>query len=237
MNGPWNLFVLPFAGATARLFLPMRRFLPASITLIPLDPPGHGARLDEAPFHTLEEVVSDTITQIQKYQGIPFAIYGHSFGGRIAERTARRLCTDSMLVPQHVFLSGCGTQGISSSLNGIASLPDDQFIEALKPLGGGFPTREEFPDFYNKMMEVLRADFAALCGDMPYNDCPLDVPLTLLWSPDDVVTWEEVSQWEKVTLQGGRFVELTGDHFFPLKHLEKIAREIAEDLAVIHEVL
>ncbi|EHP40326.1 linear gramicidin dehydrogenase, type II thioesterase [Cupriavidus basilensis OR16] len=53
-----QLFCLPHAGASATTYLRWRRLLPADIALVPLEPPGRGARLDEPLLRDFEALAS-----------------------------------------------------------------------------------------------------------------------------------------------------------------------------------
>jgi len=230
MSASIRLFLLPYAGVGAQVFLPFRKYLPPEIALVLLDPPGHGAKSDNTPLTSIEAIVSDLITQHRTELSGDFAIYGHSYGGRIAFRLTCDLIEQGLPAPTHLFVSGCGHPGSRSAMVGVDTLSDDEFGAALRRIGSPLPLQDKHPELYQRQLQLMRADFTVLSNLPSETAPPIDVPITVFWSPDDLFKEETVMRWSDASTQTVRFVEMAGDHFFPLKQLDRVAEEILLDL-------
>ncbi len=230
MSASIRLFLLPYAGVSAQVFLPLRKYLPPEIALVLLEPPGHGARSNENPLTSIDTIVDDLLALYANEFSGDFTIYGHSYGGRIADALTRELVKQGRPSPSHLFVSGCGHPGSRSAMKGVDTLSDDEFATALRRIGSPLPSPDKHPDLYQRQLQLMRADFTVLSNLPSAIVPPIDVPITVFWSSDDLFMEETVMRWNDASTQTVRFVEMSGDHFFPLKQLDRLADEITLDL-------
>ena len=54
-----KMFCFPYAGGTALIFKKWEEFLPSTVQVIPVELPGRGARLQEAPFVSLPVLIDE----------------------------------------------------------------------------------------------------------------------------------------------------------------------------------
>jgi surfactin synthase thioesterase subunit len=230
MNASIRLFLIPYAGVSAQVFLPLGNYLPAEIALVLLEPPGHGSRSNETPLTRIDAIVDDLISLYGDEFNGDFAVYGHSYGGRIADALTRELVKRGRPAPAHLFVSGCGHPGSLSAMADVETLSDDEFIATLRKMGSTLPDPGKHPDLYQQQLRLLRADFTVLSKLSAAKVPPIDLPITVFWSPDDLFPEDAVMRWKNASTHTVRFVKMNGNHFFPLTQLDRVAEEILLDL-------
>src|SRR5262245_28591722 len=79
-----RLFCFPYAGGAAHIFRGWSDYVPADVGLYSIQPPGRGTRFSEPPLRTLDALVSAVLADLVKLVDLPFILFGHSLGGRVA---------------------------------------------------------------------------------------------------------------------------------------------------------
>ncbi len=230
MSDTVKLFCLPYAGGSARTFSRFRRYLDESIEIVPMDPAGHGSRIDEPPVPSYAAMADDLFggirDQLSGFTG-RFALFGHSMGASLAFLITERLRALELPMPHHLFVSGSAGPAVSSEFKGVYRLSDDRFLEKVTALGG---TRQDHlmpPSLIELFMPVLRSDFRAASEfEIDTDRAGLDVPLTVLLGADDHITRGQEVVWERMALAGSARQDYPGGHFFFLDHLAPIAEVI-----------
>jgi medium-chain acyl-[acyl-carrier-protein] hydrolase len=121
-----RLYCLAHAGAGANVFATWGRTAPDELEIAAIQLPGRETRVDEEPLRTLAsaaELIAEVIASNDKR---PFALFGHSLGGKLAVRVALLLeKTDHR--PIHLFVSGASAATIPQD-KWLHKLDDDQFV-------------------------------------------------------------------------------------------------------------
>src|ERR1041384_6956218 len=131
-----NIFCFPFAGGSKYSYNGFQPFLPPAITLIPVELPGRGARMDEALLKDVDLLCDDVYKQIKSRLVHPYAFYGHSMGSLIAYLITTRIIRDGLDQPVHLYFTGCVGPSEIASQPKTYHLPKDEFISELKKMGG-----------------------------------------------------------------------------------------------------
>lgn len=79
-----RLLTIPCAGASATMYLRWRRHLPSSVQLVPLEPPGRGARLGQSFIERFDGLVSWLCQTWQAELQDRYVLFGHSMGALLA---------------------------------------------------------------------------------------------------------------------------------------------------------
>jgi surfactin synthase thioesterase subunit len=225
-----KLLCFPYAGGSSISY----RELGDSIDFIRVatyDLPGRGSRVREKPLQNTEGLVSDLFVHLRDELDGPYAFFGHSLGALLAHSLTRRLAAEQILLPTHIFVSGCSGPSIRTD-NGWHLLPKPEFRRMLARLGGCPPEILSDPDLMDFFEPILRADFCA-AGTFRYQPSePFDVPITvMIGSNDKDVSLEMALCWQMETRQTISLHSFEGGHFFILRHWDQIRQLILHRLS------
>lgn len=210
---PSQLFCLPHAGGNAAHFRGWSRWLPEGIEVLPTDLPGHGIRLREPLIGEWQPLVDDlTATIAGRIEG-PYVLAGHSFGAIAAYEVARALqnrCTPPAL------LIAAARNGPSAGLSHrpIHGLPDTEFINALRRLGGTPEGLLSQPDLLRMYLPVLRTDLRLGETYAREPGPPLSCPIMAFTGTQDRLTDDAgLLAWKRETTATCELVFVNGPHF------------------------
>jgi len=246
------LFCLPYAGASATAYLRWRRLLPARVELVPLEPPGRGARLAEPLLRDFEALAADLAgaagarlergASSDRSGGTTpdYALFGHSMGGLLAYRVCQLLREHGHALPRRLLVSGCAAPSRRDPRR-LAALRGDAALTAELRKHGGTP-EAVFADaeLLRLTLDVLDADYR-VCESFRHADtAPLPVPLHVLAGRDDAIGAAELQAWAPETSAGHTLDWFAGGHFFLHQHqgavLARVTELLAEPLAELPAV-
>ncbi|WP_454726810.1 MULTISPECIES: thioesterase II family protein [Cupriavidus] len=232
------LFCLPYAGASATAYLRWRRLLPAGVALVPLEPPGRGARLAEPLLRDFEALAADLAGAAGARLGggttPPYALFGHSMGGLLAYRVCQLLRERGHALPQRLLVSGCAAPSRRDPRR-LAALRGDAALMAELRKHGGTP-EAVFADteLLRLTLDVLDADYR-VCESFRHADtAPLPVPLHVLAGRDDAIDAAELQAWAPATSAGHTLDWFAGGHFFLHQQQGAVLARVAELLSGGH---
>ncbi len=224
--GPWlqcarpsprtrlRLFCFAYAGSGASLFRSWVGKLPAEFEVCPIELPGRGSRIMEPPFTRLRPLVETLAEAMLPYLTMPFAFFGHSMGGLISFELARQL------------------RKLPDSNPPIHELPDAQFMEKIRLLGGMPQDILENTELMRLILPVLRADFA-LCETYVYkHEEPFSYPISVFGGlRDNGVSQSQLEAWQEHTSESFTLHMCAGDHFYLHTLQEPLLRTLSQKLA------
>lgn len=228
-----RLFCLPFAGGGATMYRRWAEGLPASIEVVPIQPPGRENRLGETPFERLEPLVDAIVSAIAPRLDRPYALFGHSLGGLVAFELSRRLLALGYPAPAHLFVSAFRAPGTPSAFAPMHALSDAAFVSALRDLGGTPDAVLDHAGLMAIFLPVLRADLAVVETHGHQDGPPLPCPITAFTGTHDPrATEAAMAGWRGHTAAGFQQRLVPGGHFFLEDAREAVLGAIAETLAV-----
>jgi medium-chain acyl-[acyl-carrier-protein] hydrolase len=209
-----RLFCFPYAGGASTIFTRWRSRTYGDVEVCPVELPGRGARLREAPFAEMPALVEALAGGLRPYLVPPYAFFGHSMGARIAFHLAAGLASRGEPMPGHLFVSGSAAPHAPRRHPSPHTLSDAALIEHLRGMGGTPGPLLRDPEFLAIFLPVLRADFAV--DDAP---CPtptrLDCPISAFGGiADESVPPEALEMWSDCTASRFSRKMLPGGHFF-----------------------
>lgn len=225
-----KLFLFPFAGGSAYSYRGIERFLAPGISVVPLEPPGRGKRLDEPCLDSLDLMIDDLLRVIAKSLDGPFAFFGHSMGASLAHLLARRLMANALPVPRWLFISGREAPSVKKPEVPIYTLPREEFFKELRELGGCPPEILDHPELMEFYEPILKSDFKAVETHAHLQGPRLNVPITVMIADQDDVSMEEARLWQQETSKELSVVCFPGDHFFIFRHWREIGKAISSSL-------
>ncbi|PWR04913.1 lantibiotic dehydratase [Micromonospora acroterricola] len=227
---PVQLFCLPYAGAGASAFRHFPARFGPDVEVLPVQLPGRENRISEDPRFR----VADVATAIAERAEGPYALYGHSMGGRLGFEVVRELRRAGLPLPLRLYVGGARAPHVSapSVFDGLSMVDDDELLRRLRS-GGGLPAGVlEHPELVELLLPLLRADFERVDGYRYRPEEPLPVPIVVFSGRDDrAVSREQSAAWREHTAAGFTLHELDGGHFFLHDALPELAAAIRADLA------
>jgi surfactin synthase thioesterase subunit/acyl carrier protein len=226
-----RLFCFPYSGAGASLFRDWSQAVRPNLQVCPVQLPGREERIEESPVEQLTFLIEELIAELQAFLDMPFAFFGHSFGALVSFELARTLRRKNLPQPIHLFASGSPAPQTPIPVMSIHQLPDDEFAETLRQLGGTPESILKNPEFARVYLPPLRADIKILETYVYNTESPLDSPITVFsGKQDSLVSQNDASAWRDQTL--GKFdIQLyAGDHFFLHKNFATLLNKIQSDL-------
>ena len=233
----FDLFCLPFSGASAYSYKPFADHAPSGLRLIPLELPGRGRRLREPLLTDLRQMVSDLLPWVRAAITRPYAVYGHSLGALLGFYLVKELVEAGEPLPLYLFFSGRAGPSIPYEENERHLLPRDQFFDKVLAMGGS-PSAvfadEEMAVFFEP---ILRADFCAAETCVYQTSAPFDIPIDVLIGTDEKISETQAMAWSRETNAGVEVLEFPGNHFFIFDHSEAIMQHISSRLRYCSQVV
>jgi medium-chain acyl-[acyl-carrier-protein] hydrolase len=202
--------------------------MPAAIDLCPVELPGRGARIDEAPFRRMDSLVDAVCDGLAPLLDIPFALFGHSMGAYVAYALARRL--GPARGPTHLFVSGAAAPNRAPRHPPLHSRPDHELVGALTALGGTPPAVLARDELVAALLPTLRADLMVAETFAAPRSAGLSCPITAFAGASDTIDRRALHGWSAFTAGAFRLRIFPGDHFYVSTAEAELADEIASDL-------
>ncbi|MEV4727129.1 thioesterase II family protein, partial [Micromonospora humida] len=135
-QAPAQLFCLPYAGGGASAF---RRWQPEAgpdVEVLPVQLPGRENRIGDDPDFTVAELAAAIADRADR----PYAIYGHSMGGRLGFEVVRELRRAGRELPVRLYVGGARAPHVTAAsfFDGLSRVADDELLRRLAA-GGGLP--------------------------------------------------------------------------------------------------
>jgi surfactin synthase thioesterase subunit len=228
-EAPVQLFCLPPAGAAASTYRHWPAEFDTDIEVQAVQLPGRENRLGEPPVIDPAVVAEQLATAVDR----PYALFGHSMGGRLAYEIIRCLRQTGATLPVALFVAGTRSpERIGDGpLDGLSRLADRELVTAVARNGMLPPKIAETPDLLELFLPVLRADFEWLDNYQFVPQPPLPMPvIALAGSDDEAVPLEDVVAWQQHAGVGFAYHVIEGGHFFPQEQVPEVAAVIRRTL-------
>ncbi|WDZ82465.1 thioesterase domain-containing protein [Micromonospora cathayae] len=228
-HAPVQLFCLPYAGAGISAFRRWRDAIGDDVEVLPVQLPGREVRIAEDPNFTVAEVADAIAARVDR----PYAIYGHSMGGRLGFDVVRELRRTGRTLPVRLYVGGARAPHVTdvSHFDGLSRASDSELLDRLRS-GGGLPAGVlDHPELVALLMPLLRADFGRVDSYRYVPEEPLPVPIVVFSGrTDQAVTRAQSAAWERHTAAGFTLHDVDGGHFFLHDRLTEVLAVIRADL-------
>ncbi|WP_340679284.1 thioesterase domain-containing protein [Paraglaciecola sp.] len=235
-NAKVRLICFPFAGGNASTYIAWASRLDSFIELIAVQLPGRANRFNEPAIADMDELIAAMFTPFQKITDKPYVFFGHSLGSRMAFSLMLACKKVGLPGPVHFFASGSKGPQHAPRANRISHLDDQQFIQALRTIGGTPKILLDNPEQMNLYLPLLRADFAISENFKLQSSIVFDCPLTVLGgAEDDEISKDELLSWQKHFTVFEALHILAGNHFFVNSAQEQIISILNQALSNINK--
>jgi surfactin synthase thioesterase subunit len=227
-----QLFCLPYAGAGASAFRAWPAAFGPRVEVVAVQLPGRENRIRE-PLTIDAAAIASAITAAADR---PFAIFGHSLGGRLGFEVARAMRRAGQPMPERLYPSASRApdEDAEGPLDGLSRLPDDELLDRLSA-AGGFPAAVlEMPELLELVLPVVRADLCWVDDYRYVPEPPLDLPVLAFAGEDDEgAPPERMVGWRRQTTAAGGLRTLPGGHFYLHERLPELVALIEADLLAV----
>lgn len=232
-----RLFCLPRAGGGTASFRGWPEGIHSDVEIALIHYPGRESRLREESLRSMEALVPAIVEGMEQFLDLPYAMYGHSLGAKVAFETVRELRRRKLPEPIHFFAAASPSPGVTWAHPPMRYLDDLSFLREIDRRYGGVP-REVLADreLCALLIPALRADITIVETYRPAEEPPLSAPITCFAGTQDRMTPEsEVLDWQRQTSAGFRLHRFAGGHFFPNQERSSILALIAAELHIPSE--
>ncbi|WP_328374885.1 alpha/beta fold hydrolase [Streptomyces sp. NBC_00440] len=210
-----TLVCLPYAGGGPQTYEGWEASLPADTSVLAVTPPGRGRRFGEPLCRDIPSLVQPLARELAAAVDGPYTLFGHSLGATVAFELCRELRRLGFRPPAALVVSGRQAPDLPWTERPISGLPDAEFTEALRDLGGTPEAVFQQPELMGLLMPLLRADFTIVESYRCRDEAPLDVPiLALAGTRDQRATADLMSGWARQTSASFTLRTVLGEHFF-----------------------
>lgn len=224
-----QLFCLPYAGGSASFYNAFKSNIDSTIEMIPIEYSGHGTRMAEELYSTMDDMVEDVVKQIKRKKvSLPYALAGYSMGSTISYELIDRLQKEFDTQLKHVFYIANTAPHIPIKDIDCYKWNDKDFINKIIELGGLPEEILAERELLELFLPILRNDFKCLgCYDSIYKKH--DISFSVIYSDADNVD-NNISEWDSYSARPINYYRFEGNHFFGLSKHEEIVKIINKTL-------
>jgi len=225
-----RIFAFPYAGGGATVYKNWEAAFPDFVGLYPVQLPGRENRFEENLFQDIPSLISAVSDAISPVLDIPFILFGHSLGAKIAFELARELRRKWGISPCCLIVSGSRAPNIPEP-KPISHLPDRTFLKELGRFSGICDAVLQNKELMEMYLPLLRADFIMEETYVFSEDLPLECPVIAFGGTEDSETkLDELAAWADHTAAWFSLEMIKGDHFFIQKKKAQLLVSINKDL-------
>lgn len=221
------LICFPFAGGNKYSYNHFAKEA-SSIELLTVEYPGRGSRFNEMLLSRIEDIVEDVYCQILPYINNTYAFYGHSMGAIVSYLLTKKLVSDGLPCPNHLFLTGKRAPSLNGSTFQQHRLPRKEFLEQLRKMGGSSEEVLNNEPFMQLYEPIFRSDLQALeLYNYRFTE-KLDIPITIMYGTEEGISLDDAKAWQLETSKAIEIIEFPGNHFFINNFAPEIMKYIAQ---------
>lgn len=232
-----KLFCIPYSGGSASAYLIWRKEMPDFIKICPVELMGHGSRINEALYQSVDEAVEDVANTIrsQLKPGDWYAILGHSMGAVLAFEAYYRLEEMGIWEPCHMFFSGRKSPLNSKVTTDFYKKSNEEFLDVVYKYGGTTKEIMANKELRDLFLPILRTDFMiAETYTCLHKREKIHCNITVTNGREDrSIAAVDMNEWKDVTDKDCTISLLPGDHFFLLQNgkmmIDLISRVFIQD--------
>lgn len=225
------MICLPFAGGGTAFYHPWTVHHNPYFRIHPVCLPGRESRIKETPFTRMNPLLDWLDAQLSDTMQRPHILFGHSMGGVVSYALCLRRRQRNLPLPKALVVSACMPPPMQRQIQ-MHSLDKPALLEQLRgydPVNMAFDT---YPELWELMEPVLRADFAVIETYHPGQAEALPIPIIALSGRDDpLIPPVSMRQWANYG-SGFQHHQFAGGHFFlrhaPNETLNCVKRSVQE---------
>lgn len=231
-----QMFCIPYAGGSSAIFNGWKTELGKELEICPIEYAGHGRRMAEGFYATVDQTAEDAALQIKEKLNGDYVIYGHSMGCVVAFEAICLMEKFGMPLPKALIIGACRPRHLNYKRKCYGDMDRDELMRAVADMGQLEDIVFEYPELYDIVADMLYADFQML-EKYKINSGVQKIPVPI-YAMSGTTDWEapteDVKEWKLYTDQTFEFREFEGNHFFSFKdkpevweHIRKILNQVS----------
>jgi surfactin synthase thioesterase subunit len=165
---------------------------------------------------------------------LPYVVFGHSLGSRVAFELCNRLAKVQLPLPRFFIGSGSRAPHLASLKKPTYDLPDAEFMQELSELNGTPKEVLHNHELMQLLLPLLRADFK-IADTYQAQAVQHPFPIWVFHGEQDVgITADQLQSWTELSSVECTFSYFPGDHFFVMEHSNRVVPQV---VAVTQQVL
>ncbi|TWT65102.1 Linear gramicidin dehydrogenase LgrE [Allorhodopirellula solitaria] len=207
----------PHAGGGVSSLIRQLNRSPPGINVFAATLPGRERRFNETMPDTLDQLIATLVAELPQLPRPPVLI-GHSFGALLAYCVAQSAAASGLVV------MAMSPPELISRRDSIVHLEDAEFVQQLDRRYGGIPqTLRENEEAMRLFLPPVRHDLSLMESYQDDAAKIVDIPVrAYAGSRDTRVSAERMEGWRGRTTATFSLETLSGDHFFPLLHVNRV---------------
>lgn len=223
-----RLFCFPYAGGAVHTYTDWVGKLGNSVEVVLVQPPGRGSRMMETAHDCMDDVIAELIQESSFITQVPYVLFGHSLGSRIAFELSCALHSRGERQPEYFIASGSRAPHLAVDEKKTYMLPESEFIQELEKLNGTPKEVLDNVELMQLLTPLLRADFK-IAETYRATKMPMPYPILTLHGKDDTeITYDQLKAWGDLTHMNHSIEELSGDHFFINTHSQSVIQHVSQ---------
>lgn len=229
------LVCCPYLGGAWNAFSALGEKISHNITILSINPPGHGPNRQPA-LENLDEMADLYLKTLEpKLVGKKVIFLGYSLGGFVALKSVKKLLENntSASVSGILLLAAKPPHTVDPKVKK-SHLPNKAFADYVNTFGNIPPEIYEHEEFLDFLLKPLRSDMKAI-ETIHYENTKLDTKAFVIYGTEDPYALPEyMPGWENYFVEKPELIPIEGGHMF----LDDTLMETAEAVnAVIGKCL
>lgn len=221
-----KIFFLPYAGGSKYAYRNYIKLLPPEIIAVTPELPGRGARMEETPLDSLDELICNIYEQIKDEINCRYVIYGHSMGSLLGFLLTQKIVAANENPPLFLCFTGCRAPSMIAQGNrNVHLLGEKDFWEAILTFGSLPVEVLEDRELRGLIEAALRADFK-MVETYHHNGLPVNFPVLVINGESENITDAEMNSWHTDATERVVIKKFKGNHFFILGQEHLVMAEL-----------
>lgn len=210
----FKLFCIPYAGGSALVYNQWGKYIKDKVEIIPIELKGRGIRTNEVHYTSIEDAVEDVFQVIKdNIHGCDYAIFGHSMGSLIAYEVCKKITSEKIEKPKHMFFSGRQAPNFEFK-NKYYELDDDEFLLTIQKYGGFSEGIIQNIEIMKYFIPILRNDFKIVEQYEDIYKAKIDIDSSVFIGKEDSISVYEAIEWKDYVVKNCDIYMFNGGHFF-----------------------
>ncbi|WP_336821957.1 thioesterase II family protein [Staphylococcus capitis] len=222
-----TLFCIPYAGGSKNIFSPLKTHIIDTVTIKPLELPGHGTRFSEPLKKNIEDMADDITNKIIEYGEKNFSILGYSLGAIILYETYFKLKNRGFSLPKNLIICSKEPIGYKKKFDDVNNMSNFTFKNFIRNIGG---TPEEVlnnKELWELIAPILKNDFIALDNyenKQKNEQCKSSIYVFV--GNSDNIDKNLIYKWSDIAYNRINYKFFEGSHFFLFDNYKNISNEL-----------
>jgi len=210
-----TLLCFPPAGSGSGLFRPWQHAGRERTAVVPASLPGRESRFKDPLPKSIAALADELAEELAPHACEPYAILGYSMGALLGYEVALRWQRWDLPSPEFLFVLGCNAPDrMVLDRDPFHTMNNDDFLQALRDLGGMPQEIIDNPDAMDVFEPVLRNDFR-ICETYRHSiesgqlACPAHI---FVGESDEFIRWDAAAAWTEFLTGPITMHRLPGPH-------------------------